>query len=400
MTQLVGRILRQPYARKTGIKSLDESYVYFTKGETVDVLKNIEKGFQDEGLGDLVKNISPESGPPGSRRVKTSIKKELIKKYPESFYLPVWIIKNQNQNRLFSYESDIKPKIKWDNFDFANWIKQEILPTLNQRNNTYEVLVNLEGSKRIDLNKEDVDVLELSYLARRITDVVENAFIAFDLAKDFIKILDKVKDKRKLWANSGFIIQEIVKKLIDIKLEQEQAIFNALIKDKKLVPAVSTDKDIGYKLPEESEVFPDNYEIFKNNLFERSDRLSMNQLEIKVANLIDNNDNVAWWVRNISENKKWYSMKGWKKGKIRPDFIVAKKTKNDSLELVYVIESKGEHLVDNPDTQYKKSVFDKINKTEIETFNFELLKFKLNKDFKFEFVEQNSEELAINKFFN
>jgi hypothetical protein len=114
-------------------------------------------------------------------------------------------------------------------------------------------------------------VLEVNYLARRITDVIENAFIAFGLAKNIVSIFGKVKDKKKVWANSGFIIQEVVKKLLEIKFEQEQAIFDSLLKSKKLVPAVSAEKDIGYQLPEESEVFPDNYELFKNNLFERSD---------------------------------------------------------------------------------------------------------------------------------
>ena len=86
MTQLVGRILRQPYAKKTEIKELDESYVYFTKGAVSDVLKNIQNGFKEEGLGDLFKNVSPESGPTGSKRIKTKIKEDILKKYPESLY--------------------------------------------------------------------------------------------------------------------------------------------------------------------------------------------------------------------------------------------------------------------------------------------------------------------------
>ena len=56
---------------------------------------------------------------------------------------------------------------------------------------------------------------------------------------------------------------------------------------------------------------------------------------------VGNKESVIWWVRNVATNKDWYSIRGWKKGKIRPDFIVAKKNKNNSLELVYVIESKG-----------------------------------------------------------
>ncbi|OGI57996.1 hypothetical protein A3C60_02285 [Candidatus Nomurabacteria bacterium RIFCSPHIGHO2_02_FULL_37_45] len=400
MTQLVGRILRQPYARKTGIKELDESYVYFTKGQTQDVLANIQKGFQQEGLGDLIKNISPESGPTGSKKIKTKIKNDIVKNYPESLYLPVWAIKNKNTYRRFSYEIDIKSKINWKKFDYTKWIEKDILPVLNQKNKTYEIVINLEKSELRNLSEEDIDILEVSYLARRITDVVENAFVAFDLAKDFIRILERVKDKKKLGANSGFIIQEIVKKLSEEKTQQEQELFNYLIRERKLTLIVSSDETVGYSIPRESEVYPEGYEMFNNNLFEKSDKLSMNTLESKVADLIDKNNNVIWWVRNKAENKSWYSVKGWKKGKIRPDFIVAKKDKKDSLELVYVIESKGEHLIDNPDTKYKASVFNRMNKEKIEDVGLTLFKFKINKEFRFELVGENEEEIKINTFFN
>ncbi|MFH1365922.1 MAG: DEAD/DEAH box helicase family protein [Patescibacteria group bacterium] len=400
MTQLVGRILRQPYAKKTGIKELDESYVYFTKGQTQDILLNIQKGFQQEGLGDLVKNISPESGPTGSRKVKTKIKRDILKKYPESLYLPVWVIKNKNSFRRFSYEIDIRSNINWKEFNYAEWMHKNILPVLNQKKTNYEIVINLERSEIRTLGEEDIDVLETSYLARRITDVVENAFVAFSLAKDFAKVLEKVKDKKKLGANSGFIIQEIVKKLVEVKSQQEQDLFNSLIKEKRLTLAVSSDESVGYSIPKESEIYPEGIEMFNNNLFEKSDKLSMNTLELKVANLIDQNNNVIWWVRNVAENRRWYSVRGWKKGKIRPDFIVAKKGKNDLLELVYVIESKGEHLIDNPDTKYKASVFNKINSEKIEDIGLTLLKFKLNKAFRFELVGENEEDIKINSFFN
>jgi len=400
MAQLVGRILRQPYAKKTSIKELDESYVYFTRGATQDILGNIQKGFQQEGLGDLVKNISPESGPTGSRKIRTKIKQEILKKYSESLYLPVWVIKVGNSYRRFSYEIDIKSKISWQEFDYAQWIQMDILPVLAKTKTAYEIVINLDRSDLKELNEEDIDILEVSYLARRITDVVENAFIAFDLAKDFIRILGKVKDQKKLGANSGFIIQEIVKKLTQEKERQEQELFNSLIKQKKLTLAVSSDKAIGYSIPTENEVYPEGYEMFARNLFEKSDKLSMNTLEMKVANLIDKNNSVVWWVRNVAENKAWYSVRGWKKGKIRPDFIVAKKGKNDTLELVYVIESKGEHLIDNPDTKYKASVFDKINNEKIEDIGLNLVKFKLNKVFQFELVGEGEEEIKIATFLN
>lgn len=399
MTQLVGRILRQPYAKKTGIKNLDESYIYFTNGDTMDVLKNIQRGFEQEGLGDLVQNISPESGPTGSRKIKTKIKAKILEKYPESLYLPVWVIREGSSYRRFSYGIDIKPKIDWKTENYSQWLKEEIFPLLDKRPTTYEFLIDLDWYEKKYLDEEDGGVLEVSYLARRIADVVDNAFVAFELASNLIEECKKYRDEKKLLANSGFITHEIIKKLADDGFKQEQTIFNSLISEKKLILAVCADENLGYLLPKKNEVYPEGIETYNLNLFEKSDILSMNPLERKIANLIDTKKSVIWWVRNIAENKKWYAIHGWKKGKIRPDFIVAKKNENDSLELVYIIESKGEHLIDNPDTKYKKSVFDRMNKASIESINFSLIKFKLNEDFQFELVEQGEEELKIATFF-
>jgi type III restriction enzyme len=243
-------------------------------------------------------------------------------------------------------------------------------------------------------------VFEVSYLARRIADFIDNAFIAYDFAIEIYSIFKQFKDKKKLDINSGFIIDEICKKIIKEKTKQEYEIFNGLIINKKLILAVSADKNIGYSVPNENEIYPEGIESYKLNLFEKSDALSMNPLEKKVANLIDNKDSVLWWVRNMAKDKKWYSVRGWQRGKIYPDFIVAKKRKNNSLELIYVLESKGEHLIGNPDTEYKKNVFDKINSENIKEIKFNLIKFELNKDFQFELVEQGKEELEINNFFN
>lgn len=400
MTQLVGRILRQPYARKTGIKALDESYVYFTRGDTVHVLRNIQRGFEQEGLGDLVQNINPESGPTGSRKITSRIKKEILKKYPESLYLPVWVINAGDSYRKFSYDIDIKPRINWQNIGYSHWLRNEVFPLLDEESFSYEFLVDLDKHEKKYLEEENGGILEITYLTRRITDVVDNAFVAYDLSREFMRECKKYKDEKKMRANSGFITYEIIKKLAHEKEQQEQAIFNTLLKSKKLVLAISIDRNLGYLLPKENQIYPEGVETFRLNLFEKSDILSMNSLERKIAYLIDNKESIIWWARNSAGDKKWYYVRGWKKGKIFPDFIIAKKNKTNSLELVYVIESKGEHLIGNLDTQYKKSVFDSLNKGNIEPVSLNLAKFKVNKNFQFEMIEQGNESTDINRFFN
>lgn len=291
MTQLVGRILRQPYAKKTGTKELDESYVYFTKGDTADVFKNIQRGFEQEGLGDLVQNISRESGPTGSKKIKTKIKAEILKKYPESLYLPVWIVKEGLNYRRFSYDIDIKPNINWENENYGQWLEKEIFPLLDEKPIIYEILIDLDKHEKKYLDEEG-GVFEISYLARRIVDVVNNAFIAFDLADNFVEKCKKYNDEKKIVANSGFITYEIIKKLSYEKFKQEQAIFDSLTNSKNLMLAVCADENLGYLLPKENDIYPEGIETYNLNLFDKSDILSMNPLERKIASLIDNKKSV------------------------------------------------------------------------------------------------------------
>ena len=57
ITQLIGRILRQPFARKTKVQALDECYVFCFKQKAQGFISSIRAGLQNEGLGDIAGNI-------------------------------------------------------------------------------------------------------------------------------------------------------------------------------------------------------------------------------------------------------------------------------------------------------------------------------------------------------
>ena len=58
MTQLVGRILRQPGAIKTEIPALDECHVITHRADTATVVEAIKDGLEKDGLGDLVLQVT------------------------------------------------------------------------------------------------------------------------------------------------------------------------------------------------------------------------------------------------------------------------------------------------------------------------------------------------------
>jgi hypothetical protein len=76
MTQLIGRILRQPYALKTGNPALDECYVVTVHAATKDIVRAIKNGLEKDGLADFVIEV-PNGGVapnPGTVRNEFSAK--------------------------------------------------------------------------------------------------------------------------------------------------------------------------------------------------------------------------------------------------------------------------------------------------------------------------------------
>ena len=91
LTQLVGRILRQPYARKTGVPWLDECYVFCFQRRDADLLGEVRKGFGVEGLYDLEGKIvsDPEGGPARPSATVTLKQRELYRKAARNLVLPM-----------------------------------------------------------------------------------------------------------------------------------------------------------------------------------------------------------------------------------------------------------------------------------------------------------------------
>ena len=137
---------------------------------------------------------------------------------------------------------------------------------------------------------------------------------------------------------------------------------------------------------------------FRYYLFDDVELETMNGLERRVGQILDSQAKILWWFRNKA-SKDWYAIQGWKEYKIRPDFVAAKKKGKDQFELLYIIESKGDHLSGNPDTQYKKSVLDLMTKQrkekKIYAYQTKLPFGKVNEDAEFYMVEEGKEDETL-----
>jgi type III restriction enzyme len=410
ITQLVGRILRQPNARKTKVKELDESYVYYTKGGTQEMLARVEIGFRKEGLEDLVNKVKMSGIDKVNPIVTTKIRSEFNKKdLRGALYLPVWVMtEKEGHKRRFSYERDIKDNINFAAFNPSAENIAQIAGALSEENKERKgFVITLDETSHAKPLAENAGHIEdsaisIDYLTRRYSEVIDNSFLAMNCAQRHIGLVKVKIGEQKLAEHFSFIAALLFGLLMEENRRQEESVFLGLLAKKQLVLAVSDKPDIGYKIPDTDIITKENVSAaWKYYLFDEVELSGMNTLERKVGGLLDQQSKILWWFRN-KVSKQWYNIQGWQRYKIHPDFVAAKKTDTGKLELVYIIESKGEQLVGNADTQYKKKVLDVMT----DQYRNKLLQkykqtslFDINDNTEFHLIEEKKEEETIKTLF-
>jgi len=405
ITQLVGRILRQPFARKTKIKDLDECYVYTFRQNASTLVRDIKSGLEDEGLGDIAGRIvSDDAGIDTGGLKDREIKyRSGFKKFEGKIYLPKFVIQEEESWRDMNFEIDILSQIDWE---FINIDEIKNLSLQNKQNQEQEIVLGLSLEEKELLKEtgraEKSGTLEIDevFLARQITEIIPNPWICFQIGEKAIQILLKKYDREAVAGNFVFIIEELKKILGKERDRLSEQVFRKMVADKKLCFFLITDKG-GFELPSRIKV-KSNKQLIRNDntpiqksLFDYVPEENINDLEKSVAIYLDEQEKLLWWYRNMSRQD--YHIQGWKRNKIYPDFLAADKQEDkDDYGTVYVLETKGIHLK-NEDTKYKQDVFALCNELGAKKAWKELFDEFPDHDFEFQVVFEDEWQNKINE---
>jgi type III restriction enzyme len=405
ITQLVGRILRQPFARKTKIKDLDECYVYTFRQNAKSLVSDIKKGLEDEGLGDIAGRIvSDDTGTDtGGLKDRVMQYRSGFKKFEGKIYLPKFVIQEKESWRDMNFEIDILSEIDWESINIAE-IKN--LSLQNKRNKEQEIALGLSDEEKELLKEtgreEKTGTLEIDevFLTRQITEIIPNPWHCFQIGEKAIKLLLKKYEREIVAANFVFIIEELKKILEKERNRLSEQVFRKMVADKKLCFFLITDKG-GFELPSRIKV-KSNKQLVRNDntliqksLFDYVPEENINDLEKSVAIYLDEQEKLLWWYRNMSRQD--YHIQGWKRNKIYPDFLAAdKQEEKDDYGTVYVLETKGIHLK-NEDTKYKQDVFALCNELGAKKAWKELFDEFPDHDFEFQVVFEDEWQNKINE---
>lgn len=409
ITQLVGRILRQPKARKTKVKELDESYVFCFRAKATEILENIRKGFAGEGLGDLAGKVVVEEGESemvDATKERIEGYRDKFKKFEGKIYLPKFVIQENGGWRDINYEMDILSRINWSRVNFDGLMNIS-LSEIKAKEENVTIGISVDTKKLIETKEiifgEGGLEIDNVFITRQILDIVPNPWVAFDIAKKTIDIFLKKYDEKILANNLVFIIDELRKLLEKERDKLAESIFRDQISKKVMFFFLLHGKG-GYELPSRIKVKKNSKPLIRNDytslqrsLFEFVEEEKFNETEKVVALYLDKQEKLLWWYRNISRQD--YFLQGWKKNRVYPDFIFSEIDSNvqDDYSKVFVVETKGIHLK-NEDTDYKKNIFEFCNKLGIQK-NWTELNTEFDQKIEFQVIFEDEWKAKINGIF-
>jgi type III restriction enzyme len=369
LTQLVGRILRQPFAKKTGIKELDESYVFCYQQKGAELLEEIRHGFRGEGLGDLTGRIAMDDETSGEEHEEIIAQvREKFKKAADQVILPVFAIRDGTDWRKVSYDMDIAGQIPWDNADLTKL--NSVTLSMHEEKDVEQVATLSEDQREViklrqsELLKAGAIHLDSVFLARHLLDIVPNPWVAYEFGKTVLNKLLTRYDQKVVINNFVFIIEELRKHLAGEKDRLAEKVFRDMISQDKMHFLVIANK-LGYKLPKRKKapspwLTKSTGASLDRSLFDYVPAEDFNEMERRVAWYLDDQNKLLFWYRNVP--KADYGVQGWRSHRVFADFIFTDTdSSGNGFNRVFVVETKGIHLKQSEDTDYKKNLFNLCN---------------------------------------
>ena len=365
ITQLVGRVMRQPEARRTGREALDQCYVYCWNTNVGAAVTHVKNGLEQEGLTGLGDSVWDARN---SDLQSVTVQRRMQFRN-EDIFLPLVLHKQGTDWIELDYQRHILPCIEWDSIQGPDSISL-LLDAAQSRTAT----VDVGGTQPVYHDPQDLIVdktVSITWFARRLSDLTPNSWQAARIVQLFVDALrdsgqtdDKIYDGR---SNHAHILRDYVKQAVEVRAEK---VFHNKLREGE----IRFDLEAGqpnYRitnsyelptLPSGGLLARDDGQVMQLNLFEPIYTQHFDsELERKFACYLDEQKALKWWHRVAVGQRGGYYLRGWRQERIWPDFVgMAGET--DGKPHVLVFETKGEHLSGNPDTEYKKRVFETLQK--------------------------------------
>ncbi len=334
--QIIGRIIRLPYAKKKDNEDFNRSYVFASARNFNEAANQIISGLESNGYS--------KSDVISGEKKNTPYELEATKAVTDILKVPMMSLDDEK----LSFEDLIG-----DTFE------------LSKQDHKFDFLIHYDNDGRaiIDIKKDDEWMrgtqmfLKLNYADKNFTkkELIQwlDKKMRFPIIEksDKVSFIDKaIEHQLKTHSISElsvnrFVLCERINEVINNILEKfAKDKFDRFLSKKK----ISTQK---------YDEFPNKitlkYQVdqeFNKNYYDKVDKLNGEELNFIQRLDLDTLPNIKYWVRSREKIDPFY-IQGWKKNKFYPDFVAVTKKGN-----IIALEWKGADRVSNEDTEYKVEI--------------------------------------------
>ena len=362
ITQLVGRVIRQPFARRTGRELLDRCYVYCWNTSVGDAVTQVKRGLEEEGLTGLGDAVTSDST--DLRRITIQRREGLE---GEDIFLPLVLHQNSEGWGELDYQAHILPGINWNEIEAAD--PQSSLPDRAVRQSASVDVGEALPVFHPEIELNTAKQVQINWFARRLSDVIPNPWQAARIVQQFVQKLQAAGDtETEMYDRRSYLAFALRDYVEDKLLQQAEEVFRAKLRDGQIRFDLESGQP-NFRMIESYEIpISGNAMLLTGNdgrqvqlnLFEPVYAQQFDTtLERNFARYLDEQKALRWWHRVAVRQRGDYYIRGWKQERIWPDFV-AMGGERQGKPHVLVFETKGEHLRDNPDTSYKQRVLETL----------------------------------------
>jgi len=281
-------------------------------------------------------------------------------------YLPLVLVKDAGAYRPLDYDADILFNIEWNNIDVSSLVSRipESFQAAENQMQRFSLSDVLDAPILTEATGRGAESLAFdpSYATRMVSDLVPNAWLARELIGSVVEGLhQRGFTEEQLGGIAGLLVEELRKWLTEQQSERAEQLFRVKVSTGDVQFRLRLDTKLNWSMPFTTPTAEpeDANQVFRNDgplqksLFDPVYAAELNHDERDVAVYLDKDKALSWWHRNVARSQ--YSLQGWRREKIYPDFIFAIQ-KDDGVQRIAVLETKGDHLAGNDDTEYKRSV--------------------------------------------
>ena len=311
--QMIGRVLRQPEARRTKIKSLNQCYVICMDSEVNEAIKGVKKGLEGEGMDGLAGDIQMIDNMQRTKLERKTIKRRKPFRGIEIFLPKVLHRAGKNLKEL-SYESDLLSCIDWSQLRFNEKLfLNEKTPYISHTQldikEQFELISSEQSSQKENI--EDFNI-EFSFMCQRLSDIIPNPWDAGIIVDKALSSLKRKYEKKIVYINRFHILDSVRNNLQSQISQKTEEIFRNKLKNNEIIFKLVSAGDpkfnwemaetLKLSVSEDSEVLrKQNNKDLQLSLFEDiyKEEFKFNDLEKKVAWYLDEDSAIKWWHRII-----------------------------------------------------------------------------------------------------